>query len=446
MTLHHVLPAGPPQDPGPFLAPAMVAGFALEPVRPALLLILVCSLVPILPACRRSPEPAAKPSASNSRTSSNPPRDPSQASGPPSALPPIIDSHVHLTPTPEVFNLALEIFNAVGVVKFAVKSAGTPGEMRYEMTRELARVLGERMAFFSNLDWEGVDEPGWGAREAGRLEQAVRQGASGIKIFKGLGLGVRLADGKLMRVDDPRLEPIWRRAGEVGAIVAWHVADPVAFFKPVDKNNERYEELKMAPDWSFFGKDYPGHDELLAQRNAVVAAHPGTTFLGIHLGNYPENIDYIDKLLDRCKNFYVDTSARLGEIGRHPPEKVRAFFVKHQDRILFGTDLIISPQGMQLGSVSETPPTPKDALRFYADHRRFFETGDRNIAHPTPSQGRWTVNAIKLPPDILRKFYYDNADKLIFSKRRAWLHKHGQSPALPSGPRPAPGPAPRPEP
>jgi predicted TIM-barrel fold metal-dependent hydrolase len=339
------------------------------------------------------------------------------------ALEPIIDSHVHITPLPETMNLALQIFSQVGVTKFAVKSAGVPGTLRYQETVRFARIMGDRMAFFSTVDWDGIDDPGWGKREADQLELAVRDGASGIKIFKALGLGVRLANDKLLRIDDKRLEPIWQRAGKVGAIIAWHVADPVAFFKPVDKNNERYEELSLAPEWSFHGKDFPGHDELLAQRDKVVASHPKTTFLGIHLANYPENIDYVADLLDRCPNMYVDVSARLGEIGRHPPEKVRAFFIKYQDRILFGTDLIVTPNGMQLGSTSENPPTFKDALKFYADHRHFFETADRNIDHPTPVQGRWKVNAINLPPEVLRKFYVENAERLIFKPRSAWLRE-----------------------
>ena len=262
------------------------------------------------------------------------------------------------------------------------------------------------------------------------MEKAVKSGARGIKIFKNLGLGVRLVDsekGKLLRIDDKRLEPIWKRASEIGAIIAWHVADPVAFFEKPDKNNERWYELSMAPEWSFHGKDYPTHKELLAQRDKVVASHPKTTFLGIHLANHPEDLDDVARLLDRCPNMYVDTSARLGEIGRHPRRKVRDFFIKYQDRILFGTDFIVTPRGMQLGSVSEKEPTFKDALRFFADHRKFFETDARKIDHPTPSQGNWKVDAIDLPPKVLGKLYRDNAERLIFAPRRRWLKQRAAS-------------------
>ena len=342
------------------------------------------------------------------------------------STPVIIDSHVHITPTEESFNLALLVFSRVGIKKFAVKSAGVPGGLRFEMSRRFASILGQRMAFFANVDWEEIDDPGWGKQEADRLEKAYRQGARGIKIFKNLGLGARLKNGKLLRIDDPRLEPIWQRAGKIGAIIAWHVADPLAFFQKPDKNNERWGELSMAPEWSFYGKDYPSHRELLAQRDKVVASHPRTIFLGIHLGNFPEDLDYVGRLLDRCPNMYVDTSARLGEIGRHPPKKVRAFFIKYQDRILFGSDFIVTPNGMQLGSVSENPPTFNDALNFFQDHRRFFETSGRQIAHPTPSQGPWKIDAINLPPGVLRKLYRENAEKLIFAHRREWLAKQAK--------------------
>ena len=257
----------------------------------------------------------------------------------------------------------------------------------------------------------------------------MEQGASGVKIFKALGLGVRLKDGSLLKVDDKRLEPIWRTAGKVGAIIAWHVADPVAFFDPITPENERYDELSMAPDWSFHGKDYPSHEDLLAARDRVMKAHPKTIFLGIHLANHPEDIDYVDRLLDACPNLYVDVSARVPEIGRHPPEKVRALFTKHQDRILFGTDIIVSPGALQLGSVSKDPPTPDDAVAYYEAHYRFFESSERQIPHPTPIQGRWKVDAVGLPEAILQKFYFDNADKLIFERRRQWVAKHPPKPA-----------------
>lgn len=335
----------------------------------------------------------------------------------------LVDSHVHITPLDAAMNEALRIFDAVGVSKFAVKSAGSYGSPRYQATVRFANYLGESMAFFINLDWNGIDEAGWGEREADHLERAANDGASGIKIFKALGLGVRLANGKLLQVDDARLDPIFERAARVGAIVAWHVADPVAFFEPPTADNERYEELSIAEDWSFHGKDFPSHDELIAARDRVVKKHPKTKFLGIHLANYPENLDYVAGLLDACPNMHVDISARLPEIGRHPAAKAGKFFIKYQDRILFGSDLIVSAQGLQLGSVSEKTPGFEDAVEFYRRHRRYFETTDKQFDHPTPIQGRWKIDGIDLPPAVLKKIYSDNAERMIFAPRRAFLKR-----------------------
>jgi predicted TIM-barrel fold metal-dependent hydrolase len=330
----------------------------------------------------------------------------------------VIDSHVHITPTRTALSLALGVFARVGVTRFVVKSAGSVGSARYAATAAMQEEVGDRMRAFANLDWRGIDDPEFAERQVGLLERMKRDGIVGIKIFKSLGLGVRTADGALLEVDDPRLDPIFDACGRLGLIVAWHVADPVAFFLPPTPDNERYDELRIAAEWSFHGGDYPSHDDLIAARDRVLERHPRTTFLLIHLANYPENLDYVDRLLDTHPNVYVDTSARVPEFGRHPADAVRAFFLEHQDRILFGSDLIVEGDGaMQLGSAWPDPntvPGIDDAVEFYARHWRYFETNERQIDHPTPIQGRWKVDAVGLPDDVLRKLYAGNADRLIF--------------------------------
>jgi len=370
---------------------------------------------PPLPPAAASASPVAEPAATPEIAAPSLPPLPQ----PP---PPIHDSHVHLTPVRPVVDLSLQIFARNGIDRFAVKSAGSVGSRRYLATLELADILGRRLAFFVNPDWTDHDSPGWGEREAARLEQAMQDGASGIKFFKALGLGVRDAQGRLWPADTPRLDPVWRKAGELGAIVALHIGDPRAFFQPPTPDNERYEELKRAPSWSFHGGDYPSWETLLAQQENLFARFPQTVFLGIHLAGAAEDLALVGRLLDTYPNLYVDTSARLGEIGRHPQEETRAFFLRYQDRILFGSDLIVSPDGLQLGSVSldDRPPGLEEADRFYQDHRRFFETAARRIPHPTPSQGAWTIDGIGLPPEVLAKIYRTNAEKLIFAKRDAW--------------------------
>lgn len=336
---------------------------------------------------------------------------------------PVIDSHVHIYPNMIALAKALQVFDRVGVGRFAVKSGGVVGTPKYQATLAMQKILGDRMRIFANLDFEGVDSPDWMDRQLSALERMKKDGVVGIKIFKNLGLSVRTRDGQLLKIDDPRLAPIFDACGRLGLIVAWHVADPVAFFKPPTPDNERYDELKIATHWSFYGKDYPSFQELIDAMVRVIERHPKTTFLLIHMGCYAENLDFVDKILTEHPNVYTDTSARVPEFGRHPADKVRAFFIKHQDRILFGSDFIADGDGaMQLGSVWHIPgqePTLEDAVEFYTRHWRYFETNDKQIDHPTPIQGRWKVDAIGLPEDVLKKFYVTNAEKLIFSSKVA---------------------------
>jgi len=333
----------------------------------------------------------------------------------------IIDSHVHILPTMPGLARAPEVFERVGIRRFAAKSGGAFGTPRFAATVAMKQVLGARFEFFCNIDWDDIDRPDFGTRTAAHLEKAAAAGARGVKIFKALGLSVETADGELVPVDDPRLDPIFEKAGDLGLIVAMHTADPVAFFEPPTPENERYAELSIAKSWSFHGPDFPSHDELLAQRDHRLARHPRTRFLLIHVANFPEDLAYVDRLLSTFPNVWIDTAARVPELGRHPADQVRAFFIKHQDRILFGSDLISSSNGMQLGSVWHVPgerPGIDDALRFYEAHWAYFETGAKQIAHPTPIQGAWKVDAIKLPEGVLRKLYRSNAEDLIFRPLR----------------------------
>lgn len=332
---------------------------------------------------------------------------------------PVIDSHVHIYPNMVALARSLEVFKGAGIGRFAIKSAGAIGTAKYQASLAMREVLDGRMRVFANINWKGIDDPRFPETQVRLLEQGAADGIAGIKIFKALGLGVRLADGSLLKVDDPRLSPIFEACGRLGLILAWHVGDPVAFFAPVTPQNERYAELKIADSWSFHGKDYPSHDELLAARDRVIEQHPKTIFLLIHLANYPEDLGYVDRLLTKYPNVYVDISARVPEFGRHSPEAVRALFTKHQDRILFGSDFIAGARGgMQLGSVWHVDgeePGVSDGVEYFRRHWQYFETDDRQVAHPTPIQGAWKVDGVKLPAELLRKLYITNAERLLWS-------------------------------
>ena len=243
--------------------------------------------------------------------------------------------------------------------------------------------------------WD-VNKPGYGLKMADWLTEAVRQGASGLKLLKDLGLYVRDANGKLLRPDDPRFDPVWARAAELKVPVLWHCADPIAFFRPTDERNERWEELYRHPEWSFYGKDFPSHQELIDARNRVIARHPQTTFICAHMADIPEDLHKLGSYLDTWPNMNVEIAARVSELGRQP-YTARKFFLKYSDRILFGTDGV--------PPMSELIP-----------HFRFLETWDESFPYednPFPPQGLWNIYGLGLPDEVLKKVYYQNAERLI---------------------------------
>jgi len=318
----------------------------------------------------------------------------------------VIDVHTHFGPAAAATVRRVMDANGLShVVNLGMlERLGIPFE---EGMRAFRDALGERMVYFATPDF--ADKAlGFGERMADELERKVALGAGGLKIFKELGLRIRDAEGALMPVDDPRLDPLWDRAGALGVPVLIHTADPLAFFGPLDEHNERWEELQQHPDWHFGQPGFTAHDDLLEQRNRVLARHPRTTFIGAHLGEFPENLAYVDGCLTRYPNFLVDVCARIGEIGRHPADEARAFFIKHQDRILFGTDFMIDDN--EDGSTLD----PAEVRRFYDLHWAFFETDAPQIEYPGfPIQGRWKVDALGLPPAVLSKLYVMNARRAV---------------------------------
>jgi predicted TIM-barrel fold metal-dependent hydrolase len=332
----------------------------------------------------------------------------------------IIDLHTHVDPAPEPMARAVQVMDAVGIGVAVDLSGGTvthaPGEpSAFERTKAFADThFPHRFLEYMNLDYADWDAPDFAEKAVAQVEEGARLGAAGFKEFKRLGLFLRDKNNQLLKIDDPRLDPMWSALGRLGMPVSIHVADPRAFWGPYDATNERWKELADHPRW-WFGDPhvYPPREELLAALERVVARHPETTFVCVHFGNDAEELDWVDAQLDRHPNMMVDIAARVPEIGRHDPEKVHAFFVKHQDRILFATDFQ-SYDHFTLGSGgSGPPPAFADAVDFFQKHWRFFETADKNFPHMTPIQGDWTISAIHLPPEVLEKIYFGNAAKLL---------------------------------
>ena len=367
--------------------------------------------------CREQPQPAAAPSAdpalAAARTDAPPKRAPPwNRKG--YKRPPIIDFHGHLS-LYGVERIAA-ILDDVGIDKMINLSGGSGrrGERAWLLSQILSERLDGRIVNFANVDWQGFGVAGWGAREAQRLEYVVRQrGFRGLKISKALGLGVLDRDEKLVAVDDPRLAPLWQKAAELGIPVAIHVADPRAFWEPLNEANERWKELKVHPSWSYADKAVPSWSGLLDASERLFKSQPKTTFVAVHFGNAAEDIERVDRLLDVCPNVLIDISARVGEFGRHPAERVRRFLHKHADRVLFATDIGIADEYLMLGSNGADIPLMKDVRPFYEAHFRYLEGDQRQIAHPSPIQGDWLVDAVALPVEVLDKLYRGNAARLL---------------------------------
>ena len=265
-----------------------------------------------------------------------------------------------------------------------------------------------RFVVFTEPSWDRIARPGYAAWQAEELARAKAAGARGVKILKTLGLYLReqVTSGPLVKIDDPRFDPMWEACGALGLPVAIHISDPEAFFLPIDRFNERYEELHAHPDWSFHGKDFPANAELIAARDRVLAKHPGTTFIGLHVGHGAENLAAVSAALERYPNFNVEIGARIGELGRQPRASQR-FFDRFQDRILFGTDAV--PNGVQ---------TPQQIFGddLYTIYFRFLETLDEYFDYApakVPPQGRWRIYGLGLADPVLRKVYNENARRLL---------------------------------
>lgn len=256
----------------------------------------------------------------------------------------------------------------------------------------------ERFQVFGGVDWSqwpemGSQFPEWAAA---RLKVQKERGAQGLKIWKPFGLHVCDENGQLARVNDRRLDIIWQTAGELGLPVLVHVADPVAFFDPLDETNERWEELGAHPDWAFPSPPFPSFLSIVNDFADMITRNTGTTFIGAHVGCYAENLAWVASVLDKCPNFYIDISARIAELGRQP-YTARRFFTRYADRILFGTDM-----GPDVAT--------------YRIYYRFLETDDEHFAYSAgeiPDQGRWAIYGLGLEDEVLEKVYAKNARKVL---------------------------------
>jgi predicted TIM-barrel fold metal-dependent hydrolase len=311
---------------------------------------------------------------------------------------PVIDVHTHTNDARGIGDRVdpkemVERMDRLNVKTVVILTGGWGSDLK-KIVDTMAKPYPGRFMVMTQIDWSKIDDPNFSQLMVQQLDDSVRRGARGLKILKELGLGVRDASGKLIPVDDPRLDPVWDECGRLGIPVFIHVADPEAFFHPIDASNERYEELIEHPDWSFYGPQFPTLPELMAQRDRMFAKHPRTTFVALHFGSWPENVDFVEQTLEKFPNVMIETGAREGELGRQP-KRVRRLFLEYPDRIMFGTDEGASEE-------------------MYHNYFRWLETEDEYFPYAQyPSQGRWMIYGLGLPDEVLEKVYHQNAERLF---------------------------------
>jgi predicted TIM-barrel fold metal-dependent hydrolase len=278
-------------------------------------------------------------------------------------------------------------------LRVLVNASGASGSRLSEAVTALkaSRFRG-RMVQFAEVDFGRV-APGWGAKAAAQLEADVKAGALGLgEISKALGLRYRKADGSRLRVDDPELDPVWAACGRLNIPVLIHTAEPQEFFEPIDFQNERWLELALYRDRRYPAGEFPRFEELMAERNRMFKKHPKTTFIAAHFAYHANDLARMAALFDEMPNVYTEVGAVLAELGRQP-RGAREFFIKYQDRILFGKDSF----------------QPDEFPYFW----RVFETGDEYFDYYRDYHAFWKLYGMNLPDDVLKKLYYKNALKLV---------------------------------
>jgi len=311
----------------------------------------------------------------------------------PKAKYPAIDYHGHPTTqlgSAEGLTQLADDLDRIGVRVIVAANNARGDELRQQMA--LARAhprMRDRIRFLTGIDFTGVGTPGWAEREVAALEAAAAAGAVGIgEIPKSLGLTVRKADGTRLRIDDPVLDPVWRAAARLRFPVFIHTADPQEFWQPIDNHNERWLELALFPSRRYPADQFPAFEQLMTERDAMVRRNRGTTFVLAHLGWHANDLPRLGKMMDEMPNILVEVGAVLYDIGRQP-RAAHDFFVRYQDRILFGKDSF----------------QPEE----YPYYWRVFETRDDYFDYYRDYHAKWKLYGIDLPDAVLQRVYFGNA-------------------------------------
>ncbi|MFN7946846.1 MAG: amidohydrolase family protein [Blastocatellia bacterium] len=305
---------------------------------------------------------------------------------------PFIDIHSHhQNLSPEYVDKLVKEMDSINL-RVLVNLSGGTGERLKQMIAAMKGRYPDRFVVFANLSFDDLNEPGYGERAAARLEQDVKNGAQGLKIFKNLGMDLKYKNGERVKVDDPVFDPVWARCAELKIPVLIHIAEPAVFFEPIDRYNERWLELRQFPQRARPPEKYPSFETLMTERNNVFAKHPKTNFIVAHLAWHGNDLERLGRLFDKYPNVYADNAAVLAELGRQP-YSAHDFLIRYQDRVLFGKDIY---------EVNE-----------YKWYFRAMETRDEYFPYYRKRHAFWNIYGFELPDEVLKKIYYKNALKLV---------------------------------
>ncbi len=305
---------------------------------------------------------------------------------------PFIDIHSHQ------FQMATQNLSGLIVdmdkmnMGIMINLSGGSGERIKGAIKNVKDHYPNRFGVFANVSFDGVGRDGWGEAAAKQLEEDVKNGAVGLKIYKSLGLRNKDTDGKRLAIDDPRLAPVWEKCGELGIPVLIHAADPKPFWDPMDSDNERWLELKTRPGRKRSGTDPAPWQQIIDEQHNMFRNHPNTTFINAHFGWYANDLSRLGKLIDEIPNMYVELAAIIAELGRQP-RFAHDFFVKYQDKILFGKDSW----------------KPEEFPTYF----RVLESDDEYFPYHKKYHAFWPMYGLDLPDEVLKKVYYKNALKIV---------------------------------
>ena len=305
---------------------------------------------------------------------------------------PFIDVHGHQyrMPTQDLAPViaAMDTLN----LQIMVNLSGRSGEELQQSVKNIADHYPNRFVVFANIDFDGVGSEGWIEKTVKQFEEDVKHGARGLKIYKSLGMYSKDSDGNRVTVDDSRLDPIWEKCAELGVPVLIHSADPKSFWDELDADNERWLELKTHPRRKRSAIDPAPWEQIIEEQHRMFKKHPNTTFINAHMGWYANDLGTLGNLLDELPNMNVGIGAIIAELGRQP-RFAKAFFIKYQDRILFGKD----------SWVPEEFPT----------YFRVLESADEYFPYHKKYHAFWAMYGLDLPDEVLKKVYYKNALRIV---------------------------------